>query len=79
MVVVPLRVNDYKLKPKKLWKTHARLWQAKFGKSLLVVGIWIEKQQVLVSEVNSKWHGYSIGKLAKDQESVKSNKSIGSS
>jgi hypothetical protein len=52
-----------------------------FGKSLLVVGIWIEKQWVLVSEVNSKWHGYSIGKLAKGQESVKAkpNKSIGSS
>jgi hypothetical protein len=65
VVAVPLKVNDYKLKPKKLWKTHARLWQANFGKSLLVVGIWIEKW-VLVSEVNSKWHGYKIGKLAKD-------------
>lgn len=34
-------------------------------KNLLVVGIWIKKQ-VLVNEVNSKWHGCSIGKLAKD-------------
>jgi hypothetical protein len=56
VVVVPLRVYDYKLKPKNLWKTHARLWQANFGKSLLVIGIWIEKR-VLVSEVNSKRHG----------------------
>lgn len=65
MVAIPLKVNNYKLKPKKLWETHVRLWQAKFGKKLLVVGIWIEKQ-VLGSEVNNKWHGYSIGKLAKD-------------
>jgi hypothetical protein len=66
VVVVPLRINDYKLKPKKLWKTDARLWQAKFGKKLLVVGIWIKKQWVLVSEVNNIWHGCSIGKLPKD-------------
>ncbi len=66
MVTITLRINDYKLIPKKLWKTHARLWQAKFGKKLLVVGIWIKKKWVLVSEVNNKWHGYSIGKLAKN-------------
>ncbi len=50
MVVGPLRINDYKLKAKKLWKTHARLWQAKFGKKLLVVGIWIKKTMSI-----SKW------------------------
>jgi len=46
-----------------------------------LVGIWIEKQLVLVSEVSNKWHGCSIRKLAKDQESVKAKfeKSIGSS
>jgi hypothetical protein len=65
VVAIALRVKDYKLKPKKLWKTYARLWEAKFGKNLLVVGIWIENW-VLVSEVNSNWHGCSIGKLAKD-------------
>jgi hypothetical protein len=66
VVAIPLRIHDYKLKPKKLWKTHARVWQAKFGKNLLVVGIWIKKQWVLVSEVYNKWHGCSIGKLTKD-------------
>jgi hypothetical protein len=50
VVVGPLRINDYKLKAKKLWKTHARLWQAKFGKKLLVVGIWIKKTMSI-----SKW------------------------